>query len=310
MEVIVQIVWQDGINNYKKYTHDINMDTKIHSFNTELLEVPDNNYSSLSEYCVDILQNRTTKFVDVLYSGGLDSELVLTLCLQNNIPVRAVTMKLMVNEYPLNTHDLYYSEKFCRANKVEQILINLDVEKFFESGQHYNYLKPYLITQPHVATHFWLFEQCDGFPVLGGEYSWPWSHKPLLSPHRHQFSYYDKFLVDNNIDGIGNFMNYCNSSNLLFIKNHLEVVNSTSIATDFKNIPIFKQKLWVKLNLPSPELRLRSYGWESAPFSVIDLAGYKLALTEEFGKTYSSITWGKTISNIIGEGCTTNDKYR
>jgi len=202
MEFEVKIIWQDGINNYKKYTHDINTDTKVHFFNTELLKVPDHNYISLSEYCVDALQNRTTKFVDVLYSGGLDSELVLTLCLQHKIPVRAVTMRLVVNGYPINTHDLYYSEKFCRSNKVEHILIDLDVERFFESGRHYNYLKPYLITEPHVATHFWLLEQCDGFPILGGEYSWPWASKPLLSPHRHQYSCYDKFLVDNNIDGI------------------------------------------------------------------------------------------------------------
>jgi len=104
-------------------------------------------------------------------------------------------------------------------------------------------------------------------------------------------------------------MNYSNSSNLLFIRKHLEVVNSTNIITDLKNIPIFKQKLWEKLNLPASEVRFKSYGWENTSFSIINISGYKVALIKEFGITHSSITWGKYIFNAIDEGSTTNDKY-
>jgi hypothetical protein len=303
----MNIIWRDGLDNYKQYTHNINVDTNIHNFNIEILDIPYTEYSSLSDYTVSVLGNKGTKFVDILYSGGLDSELALVLCLQNKIPVRAITMRLIVKGYAINTHDLYYSEKFCRANNVQHIIIDLDVEHFFENGIHINYLSPYFITEPHVATHFWLFEQCEGFPVLGGDYSWPWVHKPLLSPHRHNYSYYDKFLRDNNMEGIGNFLNYSLASNLICIKTHLEVFKKNQLETDPKNIPIFKQSFWGTLNLPLPERRARSYGWDNS--SVFNLSRYKVSLIKEFGVTHSTITWGNHITNIIGGDRNTNGKY-
>lgn len=306
----MNITWNDGVDNYKKHTHKIDCITKIHYFNTELLNVSFQKYNSVHEYCEEVFQRKRSKTVNVLYSGGLDSELVLYLCMIHKIPVTALTMRLLINGYPINTHDLYYSEKFCRENNVRQVILDLDVEAFFNNGEHIKYLKPYLITEPHVSTHFWLFEQSDNFPVLGGEYSWPWVHKNLLSPHRHHYCYYDKFLCDNNIDGIGNFLNYSLSGNLFFIENHLSLLRSVPIETNAKFIPIFKKLLWSKLNLASPTPRLRSYGWENLSPAIFDLQYYRSGLEREFGITHSSITWGSKVNEIIGGTITTNDKYR
>lgn len=303
------LTWNDGLDNYKQHTHIINPDSGIHYFNTTLLDAPCINYTSIKDYCIDILSNKATHFVDVLYSGGLDSELVVMLCLITGIPVRAITMRLIINGYPINTHDLYYSEKFCRENNVTQILIDLNVEDFFSNGKHIEYLQPYLITEPHVATHFWLFEQCSGFPVLGGEYTWPWIHKPLLSPHRHHYSYYDKFLKDKNMFGIGNFMNHSLSANTFLIKAHLDTLRRTHIETNSKCIPIFKQKLWRELKLPIPNIRLRSYGWENLSPAIFNMQEYRSGLLKQFGTTYSSITWNKTLTDIIGGTDNTNDRY-
>jgi hypothetical protein len=306
----MKISWTDGLENYKKYSYTIDPESKIHYFNTELLDAPHINYDSITEYCDDLFSSKKTKFIDVLYSGGLDSELVLHLCLLRKIPVRAITMRLVIQGYPINTHDLYYSEKFCRDNGITQVLIDLDVEKFFNNGTHINYLENYLITEPHVATHFWLLERCDGFPVFGGEYTWPWAHAPLLSPHRHHYCCYDKFLKENNISGIGNFMNHSLSANIFFIKKHLDIMKLNSLETTPKFIPMFKRELWRNLNLPVPNLRLRSYGWEFVPPSIFDIQMYRTDLLSRFGTTHSSITWGKTISNLIGGATNTNDKYR
>lgn len=302
--------WQDGVDNYKKYTLVEDPDTKKHTFLLELLDVDYPEYNSLFELYNDLLSKRQTEFVNVLYSGGIDSELVLYSCLWNKIPTKAVTMRLMVRGCPINLTDLYYSEKFCRANNVDQIIIDLDVEQFLENGVHYEYLKKYLITEPHVATQFWLLEQCSGFPVLGGDYTWPWVHRPLISPHRHSYAQYDRFLKDNNIDGIGNMMNHSIAGNIMFMKAHIELMEAHNFETNFKNIPVFKRALCEKLGYSSPELRLRSYGWEFAPDFLIDIGKSRKNLEETFGVTESKISWNDKINTLVKAEIKSNDRFR
>lgn len=307
---MINYSWNDSLDNYKKYTFNVNPETKKHIFLLELLDAPVTPYNSIFDIYRDILNTRQTKFVDVLYSGGLDSELILYACLIYKIPVRAITMRLTINGYPINLTDLYYSEKFCRLNNVSQKIIDLDAETFLEQGKHYDYLKKYYITEPHVATQFWLFEQCEGFPVIGGDYTWPWVYKPLISPHRHSYAQYDRFLKDNNIHGIGNMMSYSLSSNLIFLKQHISLMQENKFKTNFKNIPIFKKALCESLGYKSPELRLRSYGWEFAPDYLIDIGKFKRQLEEIFGTTESSISWNEKINELIGAEVKYNDKFR
>ena len=54
---------------------------------TELLDVPFESNRNITDIFNDHLSIRQTKYVEVLYSGGLDSELVLLSCLKNKIPV-------------------------------------------------------------------------------------------------------------------------------------------------------------------------------------------------------------------------------
>jgi len=307
---MAETVWYDGTDNYKKCTFIEDSITKNHTFNIEFLTTTVQPYNSIIECYADLLSNRQTKFVDILYSGGLDSELVLYSCLINKTPARAITMRLLIRGCPVNMTDLYYSEKFCRANNVEQILIDIDAEKFLESGRHIDYLKKYFITEPHVATHFWLAEQCSGFPVLGGDYTWPWVFKPLISPHRHHYSQYDRFFKDNNMHGIGNIMSHCLSGNIIIMNAHISLMQNKFYQTDYKNISIFKRDLFESLGYKSPEIRLRSDGWESIPKLLLDMTPYRIALQEEFGITTSSISWNEKINELIKADVRYNDKFR
>lgn len=302
--------WNSGVDDYKKYTLVEDPVTKKHQFLLTMLDVPVIDYPSVFELYDDLLSVRQTKFVDVLYSGGLDSELVLYCCLKNKIPAKAITMRLLVRGCPINLTDLYYSEKFCRANNVEQTLIDLDAEKFLEDGKHVDYLKKYLITEPHVATQFWLLEQCSGFPVLGGDYTWPWVFKPLISPQRHHYSQYDRFLKDNNIQGIGNMMNHSLAGNLMFMNAHISLMRSKFYPTDYKNISIFKRDLWESLGYKSPELRLRSDGWEFVPHFLLDMTKYRKELQDTFGITESKICWGEKINALVNAELMCNDRFK
>lgn len=298
------IVWYSGKNNYRKFTLNINkLDVNRHEFITELMDVDTEN-NDIHTLFYDLLKIRQTKTVEVLYSGGMDSECVLRSCIMQKIPVRAVTGRWVSNNYPINTHDLYYAEKFCRENNVEHKIIDLDVKKFFENGDHIKYIKPYYVWQSHVATHMWLFEQASGFPVFGGEYSWPWYPEKKLSPPKIIFMSYERFLKDNNIHGIGNMLGASLDVELTFIKNHLEVMRSKPInfyAGDAANITNFKRDLFQHMNFGKLEPRMKNYGWELVDTDIINIHKYTDMLIEDYGFALeSNIIWNKKIAAVLG----------
>jgi hypothetical protein len=303
-------VWISGHNDYKKQTLVINPETKTNSFTTELLDVEPTGLSNIFDIFAMHVEQRQTKFVDLLYSGGLDSECVLLAMLEKNIPCRPITMRIMINGFPVNLHDLYYSEKFCREHNLKQIFIDLDVMKFFENGNHLKYIEPYAICYPHVASHMWLIEQCSGFPVFAGDYSWPWTHQPMLSPHRSGFSCYDLWMRDNNITGIGNMINHSIDSNIMFIKTHLEVFDETLHDGNYSKIPLLKKSILERLGFSTIELRARSYGWESIPDELFNMKENVHGLIDKFGTTNHRIEWNEMIGKVIGAGLGSNDRFK
>lgn len=312
--MLTTTIWYSGLHNHKKNTFKEDKKFKNHFYNLEFLDTDIPHNRSLDEIFLDHVQNRQTKYIEVLYSGGLDSEIVLHSCLNNKLPVRAITMRLMTKGFPINTHDLYYSERFCRKRNIEQIFIDLDLDKFFEQGTYLELLEPYKIDMIHVATHFWLFKQCTGFPILGGDYSWPQIDigKPIISPHRHNFAMYDRFLFDNNINGIGNMLSYSAESNLYFLAHHIELfkndIDDIYGGDDYK-ISFFKRDLCKKLGHTDVEHRMKSYGWDLVYPGVINYGEYLTILRNKCGKTKSSVTWNQQLATIINGVPGTNDNY-
>lgn len=311
-----------GKQDYLKHTFTTGV---INKFNTEILDVPVHPYTDIFSIFIDIpvhpytnifsifnehLLERPGGTVEVLYSGGLDSEAVLIACDKLHIHSVPVTMRLLINNCPINTHDLYYSEKFCREHKFKQRIIDLNVDKFFENGDHIKYLSPYSIIEPHVATHLWLLEQCSEFPVIGGDYCWPWTTQPVISPYRNSYCYYDKFMQDNGITGIGNMLSHSLESNLFFMQAHLSLTRERpELRTDHKNIPIFKQALLNKIGFGELTIRFRSYGWENVSTSLFNKGLYKFQLIKQYGMTTDSISWNDSVTEIIGVGPRSNDKF-
>jgi hypothetical protein len=301
------VTWYSGHNNYKKHTVDRNIGYspegyELIKFTMELLDVPLRPYTSLHEIIKDDLSVRQTKTVEILYSGGLDSECILNSCIQSKIPVRALTGRLRMNGYPINTHDLYYAEKFCREHDVEQVFVDLDVDKFLESGDYLQYMKPYDNWGPHVAIHFWLFEQSTGFPVLGGEYSWPWPKEKIISPHRMVHMSYDRFLQDRGIHGIGNM--FCNSLeiNSELIRSQLKLLNDNpnKYSSEDGLISHMKKDLYASLGFGNLELRMKSYGWDTAIPGVLDINKY-IPPESEFGRIAEErVVWNQVIADALG----------
>ena len=292
-----------GLNEFKKCT--LILGEHSNKFTTELLDVPFENNRNITDIFNDHLSNRQTKYVEVLYSGGLDSELVLLSCLKNKIPVIAMTLVIKVEGLVINTHDLYYAEKFCRENEIVHKLIELDGNTFYQSGRYLDYLTPYYITEPHVATHIWLIEQCSYFPIIGGD--WPWSHthieNKILSPFRLEFSSYERFMTDKNIHGIGNMIGHSLESTCKLIQIHLDNhIGGESVSN-------FKSRMYQTMY---PELtpRLRSYGWEHHKTKSFNLINYKIELIKQLKLTNSHIKWNNTIKTLLNTQADKNDKFK
>ena len=290
-----------GIDNYK----DNSVSPGLYTL--ELLDTETTN-RNINQVFFDNLYVRQTKTVEVLYSGGLDSECILSSCIINKIPVRAITMKLLVNGCIINTHDLYYSEKYCVEHNIKQKIVELDVGSFFENGDYIRYLEPYSITEPHVATHFWLLNQCTGFPVIGGDYRWPWHNLKILSPQRYEYSWYDRYLIDNRIDGIGSMLDHSIDSHRLLISKHMELYNDTIHGGNDVKIAQLKKDVFESLGLGIFEKRLRSYGYE-VNYPIFNKDKYKVELIKRYGGYKSVVKWNNTIADSLNGVIGSNDRF-
>jgi hypothetical protein len=305
--------WYSGCDNFIKHTiTDINDGIHAREHHLEIQDVDYDPNLTLAEVFNDNLSSRATKTVEVLFSGGLDSEATIRACNMNGIPVRALTMDIRLHGLSINTHDLYYAEKYCRENAIKQKIITLDATKFFENGEHIKYLEPYHIVEPHVATHFWLFEQALGYPVIGGD--WPWlQHYPKrqLSPWRLNFVSYDKFLEDKSIDGIGNMIGRSLSSCYKMVQEHYNITKQNKYFLDPIHVNHFKKELYNNLGIAIKEPRFRNYGWEIlyAFPDLFNMNQIKSDLENRFGLTKNVITWNKVLAQAAEMLPGTNDTF-
>jgi hypothetical protein len=117
--------------------------------------------------CVDtarLIRAATELDLWVLFSGGLDSEVVLQSFLFAGIPVRAAITRFADD---LNRHDIAYAIRFCETHQVPYRLLDIDIERFFASGEALAYALRASCVQPQLLHTMWAMDQVDGYPVLG-----------------------------------------------------------------------------------------------------------------------------------------------
>ena len=180
----------------------------------------------------------------------------------------------------------------------------LDADKLFDNGKYLDYLNPYYIVEPHVATHLWLVEQCNHFPIIGGD--WPWIHthveNKVISPFRLEFSSYERFMKDKGIHGIGNMISYSLESSVKLIQLHLDNhINNESIS-------IFKAKMY-KTMYPELVPRLKSHGWEEHKTKTFNILRYKINLSTSLKPTDNYIKWNETIKALLNTSINENNKF-
>jgi len=303
---MIKFSWFSGKDNYLKHTFEYNHPLNTNHYIVEALDVDYPEGRKFDEIIVDNLSIRQTKFVEVLYSGGMDSEVVLQSCLRSKIPVKAITMKLQVDGTVINTHDLYYSEKFCRNNNINQTILDIDVKKFIDSGNHFKYLKRDKVSSFYPALNLWTVEQCTGFPVMGGNNFWPViaNGKVIrISPRRYEYFFYDKFFTDNNIHGIGDMLSHSLDINILIMKTKLQVVRENNM---YPSTSYIKHTAFTVLG-NKIEPRIADGGWtnwyshlnKENVARLFDPEKTRIQLTHLYGKVNHKIIWNKKIAGAL-----------
>lgn len=99
------------------------------------------------------------------FSGGIDSEILLRSFIDAKIPFAVASVRLSQNA---NAHDLEWAERAVKALNIKTWKIfDLDVNRFFHSGQALDYAVSTQCTSPELLSTMWLMDQVDGYPVLG-----------------------------------------------------------------------------------------------------------------------------------------------
>lgn len=99
----------------------------------------------IGRYCDELLLNaveiydkKETKNIYCMYSGGIDSELVMEVFLHLGITIIPVIVELDPN---FNNHDLSWAKAFCNKHNIEPLIFKINIQQFIESGEILNLAK-------------------------------------------------------------------------------------------------------------------------------------------------------------------------
>ena len=100
--------------------------------------------------------------VYLCYSGGLDSEFALGVFRHLGMPVVPVIMRTQYNDY-----DMKYASKYCENNNLEPLIVDLNFDKFVQSGKLLDIATDMECATWQVSANMWLCSQLDGTVITG-----------------------------------------------------------------------------------------------------------------------------------------------
>ncbi len=193
------------------------------------------------------------------YSGGLDSEYVLAVFKSLGMPITPIIMRTQYND-----HETQYAFKYCDENSITPVVIDLDYDKFVESGEFLKIATEYKIAAYQLPSNLWLTTQIDGTVITGDS-------DPHLFLHNDNKWYVDEiepvyaqfeFFKRNNIHGTPFFLSYTSEQYFAFL------TDPTMVALARNHIPgktgSYSSKVHVynNQNRFKLEQRVKKHGYE------------------------------------------------
>lgn len=158
------ITYTTGQNGYQQVDYDPHK-----SLLCTFTEQPIFKCNSLRESMQNDVRSLGNVKIAVLFSGGMDSEVVLDVCQDINADFYAVFCLYTYKKMPVNIHELYYVEKYCKEHNVTLKILELDLERFFDGGKYLKYVQTYYCNVAQICPYLWFTEQVDDCLILGGD---------------------------------------------------------------------------------------------------------------------------------------------
>jgi hypothetical protein len=98
------------------------------------------------------------------YSGGLDSEYVLSVVRHLGMQVIPVIMRTAYND-----HETRYAFEYCKSYNITPTVIDLDYDKFIESGKFLEIATSIKCAAFQIPCNMWLASQLDGTVITGND---------------------------------------------------------------------------------------------------------------------------------------------
>lgn len=110
-----------------------------------------------------LIKDSTDLPIEVLFSGGMDSQAVVEAFHEAGIPFTVVILRFTRG---LNAHDIAYAIDWCEAKGMRPRFIDLDLDDFYAGPAWVHADETYCVNQL-ILPHFHAVDLCDGFPVIG-----------------------------------------------------------------------------------------------------------------------------------------------
>jgi len=134
------------------------------NFKVEIDKLPvGGNYYEESVLAAEEIYSIKEGNLHVLYSGGLDSEYVLSLFLELGMNITPVIIKL--SNY--NAHDIKHAFDFCQSKNITPQIINIDFDMFVKSGKLLEIATETRSSVYHRPATAYAAGQLDGTVLLG-----------------------------------------------------------------------------------------------------------------------------------------------
>lgn len=131
------------------------------------IDPPLNKNSNYHEKTIEVAQevysNRQGKLY-LMYSGGVDSEYILSIFLELKIDITPVIVRLKPH---YNEHDIKYAFEFCESKKLKPLIIDIDFDSFVRSGKIIDIALEYQIAAYQFPSTFYAMSQLDGTVITG-----------------------------------------------------------------------------------------------------------------------------------------------
>jgi len=117
-----------------------------------------------------VYSNKTGK-IQLLYSGGLDSEFVARVLMHLKMDFEVVIIRLTRpdNDIDFNAHDTKYAFEFCEKYNIKPIVYDIDFIKFVDSGKHREIAESVECCAIALPTTLHVAQQMDGFTLMGND---------------------------------------------------------------------------------------------------------------------------------------------